>query len=93
MQISTNGLMIWGLIIMFVVSTFCGQLGVTTTDGIVIDSALESPGVWDVVTNTASAFGSFMTFRVANLGIISSIFWLIAVMEMICIYDKIRGIS
>ena len=92
MHVSTNGLMVFGLIIIVTVSLFLGALGINTATGSIDTSTiLTSPSAWEIVTFTASAFGSLMLFRIPDLGVISVFFWIIGFIELWCITKLIRG--
>lgn len=92
MHVSTNGLMVWGIIIILTVSIFGGLLGLTTSGGFDWNTPNEAPSGWDVITGSIDAFTAIMSFSINGAGyLISAFFWLIMLIELWCFIKLIRG--
>lgn len=92
MHVSTNGLMVWGILIILTVSVFGGLLGLQSTGGFDVLTPNSAPTGWDVITGSIDAFTAIMSFSITGAGyLISAFFWFIMLIELWCFVKLIRG--
>ncbi len=92
MSTTKSGLMIWGVLILLVLSLFCGHFEIGVTGGIAAETALPTGGGWDLWLDALTWFLAAITFSLPGYGVLSIFIWFICAVELWGLAEFIRGV-